>query len=892
MANATHQTQATSETDLASLITVVQIDAWRARIKAQYAFIKSDFALHSNPKRLFNAHSTFTDQLLVEIWHALNVNSDDALIAVGGYGRGELYPYSDIDLLILTREKTVTALNESENKQGDVEAFIGVLWDIGLNVGHSVRTLAECITEAQNDITVQTNLIESRLLVGKKSHYQTFEVKIANAIDLTTFFKAKIQEQDNRYAKYNDSAYSLEPNIKESPGGLRDLHAVLWLTRALQVREAQQNSAPLLPNPRESFLLVLQHHNLITPLEKRQILRHQQNLQRLRIRLHFLSNRREDRLLFDYQNALANDLGYVNTARKRASEQLMQSYYRSVKFISLMNEILVKSLQTYALDTKPIIKRINDDFEAHNHYLEVKNAALLVQKPSAILEAFLIWQTNTQLKGMGATLLRNMQRVKKLVNRDFRQNPVNRKLFIAILSQPHGVNHILRAMNRYGILGCYIPAFGKIIGQMQHDLFHVYTVDDHILNVLANLRRFAKPDLKHEFPLCSQLFAKFDAPHLLYLAALFHDIAKGRGGDHSTLGTVDARRFCQAHYLPKTDVELVAWLVEAHLKMSSTAQKLDLADPEVITQFAHFVKDERRLTALYLLTVADIRGTSPTVWNAWKARLLESLFYATRNALKDTEAYSDAMIHERKATASAKLEQYDLHLSAYQHLWQQFGEQYFSRYESNEIAWHSRLLTPHLHTLHTIVRARLSPNGEGIQIMIYTKDRSDLFARICNFFDRMAYTIVEAKIFTTDHGYALDSFVVLDTSGTAVSYQGLLKFIEVELTHKIETSNPLEAPLKGRISRQVKHMPIQTNIAITKNSESYQHQLNVIASDKPGLLATLAHILLNHGIVLHNAKINTLGNRAEDTFLISAANHDALSDTMITDLKKSLISEI
>jgi [protein-PII] uridylyltransferase len=892
LANVTLQTQVIAQTHQVSLVTIDQIDAWRARIKAQYAFIKSDFALNASPKRLFNAHSSFADVLLADIWHTLNVNQNNTLIAVGGYGRGELYPYSDIDLLILTHENITSDSTSSENKQSDVEAFIGVLWDIGLNVGHSVRNLAECMTEAHNDITVQTNLIESRLLVGKQSHYQAFAVSVANAIDLGTFFKAKIQEQDNRYTKYNDSAYSLEPNIKESPGGLRDLHTVLWLTRALQLSETQQSNVPTLPNPRESFLLVLQHHNLISLHEKRQILRHQQNLQRLRIRLHFLSNRREDRLLFDYQNALANDLGYVNTSRKRASEQLMQSYYRSVKFISLMNEILVKSLQTYALDNKPIVISINNDFEAHNHYLEVKNASVLAENPSTILEAFLIWQTNTQLKGMGPTLLRNMQRVKKLVNRDFRQNPFNRKLFIAILSQPNGVNHILRAMNRYGILGCYIPAFGKIIGQMQHDLFHVYTVDDHILNVLANLRRFAKPDLKHEFPLCTQLFAKFDAPHILYLAALFHDIAKGRGGDHSMLGTLDARRFCQAHYLPKADIELVAWLVEAHLKMSSTAQKLDLADPEVITQFAHFVKNERRLTALYLLTVADIRGTSPTVWNAWKARLLESLFYATTNALKDTKTYSDVMIHERKVTASAKLAHYDLHLSAYQHLWQQLGEQYFSRYESNEIAWHSRLLTPHLHTLHTIVRARLSPHGEGIQIMIYTKDRSDLFARICNFFDRMAYTIVEAKIFTTHHGYALDSFIVLDTSGSAVSYQGLLKFIEVELTHKIETSNPLEAPLKGRISRQVKHMPIQTNIAITKNSESYQHQLNVIASDKPGLLATLAHILLNNGIVLHNAKINTLGNRAEDTFLISGANNHVLSDDMIADLKKSLTSEI
>ena len=335
----------------------------------------------------------------------------------------------------------------------------------------------------------------------------------------------------------------------------------------------------------------------------------------------------------------------------------------------------------------------------------------------------------------------------------------------------------------------------------------MYTVDEHILNVLANLRRFAKPELKHEFPLCSQLFATFDAPHLLYLAALFHDIAKGRGGDHSTLGTVDATRFCKSHSLSKADTSLVAWLVAAHLQMSLTAQKSDLSDPAIIESFAHFVKDERRLTALYLLTVADIRGTSPLVWNAWKARLLVSLFHATKHALTHQSLYAQQAITKRKQEAVEKLIRYGLSAHSYEQLWAQFGENYFVRHESDEIAWHSRLLTPHLNTVKPIVRARLSPSGDGIQVMIYAKDQNDLFARICNFFDRMNYGIVEAKIYTTEHAYALDSFIVLDQSGKSVSYSGLLKFIEGELTQKLDESTPLEAPIKGRISRQVKHMP-------------------------------------------------------------------------------------
>jgi [protein-PII] uridylyltransferase len=413
-------------------------------------------------------------------------------------------------------------------------------------------------------------------------------------------------------------------------------------------------------------------------------------------------------------------------------------------------------------------------------------------------------------------------------------------------------------------------------------------VDEHILNVLANLRRFAKPELKHEFPLCSQLFESFEKPHLLYLAALFHDIAKGRGGDHSTLGTKDAKRFCKLHNLSKEDGNLVAWLVEAHLKMSSTAQKSDLSDPNIIEQFAKFVKTEKRLTALYLLTVADIRGTSPAVWNAWKARLLESLFYATKRVLNN-ETFSVAQaIATRQQEAAEKLAKYGLQPQSYQSLWDKLGSGYFVRYEPDEIAWQSRLLTPHVNTSNPIVRARLSPSGDGIQVMIYTRDQDDLFARICNFFDRMAYNIVQAKIYTTNHGYALNSFIVLDQSGKSVSYSGLLKFIETELTGKIVASNTLDAPLEGRVSRQVKHMPFATRVNIHKESGGITHTLEIVAGDRPGLLAKIAFIFLQLDVDLHNAKINTLGNRAEDSFLISAKQQQALNTAQIDALNDNL----
>lgn len=866
----------------------------RQALKDNFSALKADFSENSNTALLFKKRCKFIDQLLMSIWAEPLLGSGSCLIAVGGYGRGELYPYSDIDLLVLIPDQISpsdsTALNSS------IESLIGFMWDLGLDVGHSVRSLSECVIEANKDITVQTNLLESRLLTGNKIFYRSFLTSINDALDSVTFLKEKLKEQEQRHAKFNDTAYNLEPNIKEGPGGLRDLHMIAWIARSLSLAK-HLNLQHVGHTHATSIWLWLVKQKIISAQEARQIRHHEKKLQSLRTRLHFLSNRREDRLLFDFQNELATSLNYTNTPRKRASEQLMQSYYRSAKFIRLMNEILLKLLQQMLSPYPATVHSINENFEGHyrpleSKLLEAKAADLLQRQPSAILEAFLLLQQHPELNGMGATLLRQLLRAKKLVNRDFRQNKQNKTRFIEILSQANGVNHALRAMNRYGVLGNYIPAFGRIIGQMQHDLFHVYTVDEHILNVLANLRRFSKPDLKHEFPLCSQLFIEFDAPHLLYLAALFHDIAKGRAGDHSTLGTIDAIKFCKLHGLSKKDSALVAWLVEAHLKMSSVAQKTDLSDPSVIESFAQLVQNERRLIALYLLTVADIRGTSPLLWNAWKARLLESLFYATKRALADPIFHAKQTITARIKEASEKLTKFGISSSTYEPLWAQFGESYFVRHESDEVAWHSRLLTPHLYCVEPIVRARLSPLGDGIQVMIYTKDQDDLFARICNFFDRMRYNIVEAKIYTTDHAYALDSFIILDPEDKSAGYNDLLKFIESELTSKLDESISLESPLKGRISRQVKHMPIKTQVTISEEPESNNHKLDIIANDRPGLLATLAQQFLRYDIDLHIAKINTLGKRAEDTFLISAKNGRKLDSQQIRALQQALILEI
>ncbi|MFM9834702.1 MAG: [protein-PII] uridylyltransferase [Methylophilaceae bacterium] len=846
------------------------IQAWRETLKVQQQALAEAFFAHKNPTRLLKNHAKCVDRLLKSIWLKANIHAGFSLIAVGGYGREELFPYSDVDLLILVPEQ----ISETQNQE--IENLIGVLWDIGLNLGHSVRNLNECVAEAKNDVTVQTNLLEARLLCGSQPQYQTFTQAVTQNLNPPLFLTAKLQEQDNRHAKFNDTAYSLEPNIKESPGGLRDLHTILWIAQSQKIGKTWAELAK---------------NNVISNIELREIRRHERNLQTLRIRLHYLANRREDRLIFDFQNELASNLGFNNTEYKRASEQLMQGYYHSARYISLINEILLKTF-TANLAPKQAAIAINERFSAHVNLVEANEDHLFEKNPNAILECFLLLQQLPQLEGkeltLGPKLLRQLQTSKKWINKAFRQDNFNKQLFLSILLQPIGVNHSLRRMNRYGVLGQYIPAFGKIVGQMQHDLFHVYTVDEHIMNVLANLRRFSKAELKHEFPLCSELFASFAKPHLLYLAALFHDIAKGRGGDHSTLGAVDAKHFCKLHNLTKDDANLVAWLVDAHLQLSKIAQKSDLSDPAIIEQFASYVKTETRLTALYLLTVADIRGTSPVVWNAWKARLLESLFTETKRVLSNTGFSVKNAIELRQQEAAGKLAKYGLQTKSYEFFWENVGSAYFSRFDSDEIAWQSRLLTPHVFAEAPIVRARLSPNGDGIQVMIYTRDQDDLFARICNFFDRIAYNIGQAKIYTTQHGYALNTFIVLDSSGKSVSYSGLLKHIETELSEQIAMTLPLEAPLKGRLSRQVKHMPLATKIKITIDAASNNHSVDIITGDRPGLLAQIAFVFFRHEVDLHNAKINTLGNRAEDSFLISAKHNKPLSTEQINSLEEEL----
>lgn len=850
-----------------TVIAKEQLRHWRESLQLARRHIAQTYLAKPQAKRLLQQHTRLLDQLLRNIWQTYALPATVSLIAVGGYGRGEMFPHSDIDLLILMPD------NSDQLLQTEIESLIGTLWDIGLNIGHSVRTLEECLDEALRDVTIMTNLLEARCLTGHKAVFKTLMQSLHAQLDPSRFFTEKLREQQIRHAKFHDTAYNLEPNIKESPGGLRDLHMILWVARSQQLGSDWQH---------------LVQAGLLNGAQARQIRQHERLLQNLRIRLHLLAERREDRLVFDFQNTLADQMGYQTNAQKRASEQLMQGFYRSAKAIIIENEVLLKLMHARITPPETAATPVDEDFTLSQGLLSARAPDLFQRKPEAILRCFQLLQQHVSIAGFSAPLVRALQAAQSLINRDFRQRPLHKALFLQILQSREGVHRSLRRMTRYGILGRYIPAFGRVSAQMQHDLFHVYTVDEHTLNVLRNLRRFAKPDLQHEFPLCSQLFAAFNQPYLLYLAAIFHDIAKGRGGDHSLLGTLDARRFCQKHGLPKADTELVAWLVASHLKLSSTAQKSDLSDPEVIERFAQLVGSESRLTALYLLTVADIRATSPNVWNAWKAKLLESLFLQTRRVLQQS-LDTEAQLSLRKQEVLQKLSSFNLKEHSVQPLWQAFGANYFQRFDSDEIAWQSRLLIPHQLTQAAIVRARLSPSGDGIQVMIYSPDQKEVFARICHFFGSMQYNIVQAKIYTTAHSYALDNFIVLEPKTHQVSYNGLLKHIEQGLTDQLCHTVPMPSPIHGRVSRQVKHMPIPTQVSIRPVSAHHDHlqlqQLDVVANDRPGLLANMALILLHHDVALHHAKVNTLGNRVEDSFLISASDGQPLSETQMIALQ-------
>ena len=834
-------------------------DAYRSDKAALLAAMQSTGASTRGIRVLLRKLSSLAGNLLQTLWQRAQLPDDMALVAVGGFGRDQLFPYSDVDVLLLLPDGTAPEAGSALRTK--LEGFIGSCWDTGLEIGSSVRTVAECLAESAGDVTVQTSLLESRLVCGNAALFAEFQRQYRAQMNPQAFLVAKTLEMRQRHTKYENTPYSLEPNCKESPGGLRDLQMILWVSQA----------AGLGSNWKE-----LAASGMATAFEVRQIERNEALLCLIRARLHAAAGRHEDRLVFDLQTAVAESFGYRSQAPDgsrlpmRASESLMRRYYWAAKAVSQLSQILLLNIEERLNPSTHEPRPINERFFEKAGLIEVASDDLYTRDPHAILETFLLYQTTVGLKDLSARTLRALYNARGVMDSAFRRDPVNRGAFMRILQQPSGITHAMRLMNQTSVLGRYLWPFRRIVGQMQHDLFHVYTVDQHILMVLRNVRRFFMAEHAHEYPFCSQLAGGWDKPWILYVAALFHDIGKGRGGDHSQIGAEEVRRFCRQHGVDREDARLIEFLVREHLTMSTVAQKQDLSDPDVIGAFAHRVGNERNLTAMYLLTVADIRGTSPKVWNAWKGKLLEDLYRATLRTLGGRAPDAAAEIEARKREALVLLALNALPFEAHKALWATLDVSYFMRHDAADIAWHTRHLSRHVGGAKPVVRARQSLAGDGLQVMVYAADQADLFARICGYFDRVGFSILDARVHTANNGHALDTFQVVASSASEQPghYRELTHMVESDLMRVIEEGGPLPEPTRKRVSRRVKSFPVAPRVTLQPDEKAQRWLLAISASDRAGLLYLVARILAQHHLSVQLAKVSTLGERVEDTFLI------------------------
>ncbi len=826
-----------------------------------------------NVEPLLLEKSVFIDDILINCWnHFLKDQAQYlCLIATGGYGRNELFPCSDIDILILLKDADISTF------QDGLSEFSNFLWDIGLKPGQSVRTVAECLQQAAEDQTIMTNLLELRLITGNQLLFTELNKKFAHKELWSSkqYFAAKMQEQEKRYAKHHDTAYNLEPNIKEGPGGLRDLQNISWVFKH---------------HYKSSSLKELIQHELLSKHEYNELIAARNILWRIRFALHTLTQRSEDRLLFNHQRDLAQQFGFIDDNYDPDVEQFMQHYFKTVMELERMNEMLLQLFSENFFDTS-LVKQlypINNHFVSIDKYIEVKEFDTFEKNPLALLEIFLLLQQNPSLIGIRASTIRLIKKSLHLIDDSFRNNSNANQLFLAIFKAPHGVTHQLRQMNRYGLLAAYLPAFANIVARMQYDLFHIYTVDAHTLFVLRNLRRLSLEKHADELPFCNSVFAHILKPEILYLAALFHDIAKGMGGDHSVLGEVIARDFCIQHKLSNSDTKLIVWLVRNHLIMSVTAQKKDINDPAVIHKFALQIGNIEYLNHLYLFTVADIRGTNPSLWNSWKDSLLLELYTHTHGALhrglQNPIARSE-QLYENKQEAKDELIGLGISEATINKTWQRISDDYFLRYSSDEIAWHTIAIASTPESELPLVLLRPQNQRGSVEIFVYAKNTNNIFSLTANTLDQLSLTILDARIITISlietEQYVLNSFQVLEQSGDAI--KDLDRELRICQTLQKNLLNPETTGQLNihRESRQAKHFPIASKIYFHKDPLGRYTIIELITTDHAGLLATIGLMFNDLEIQLHDAKIATIGSRVEDMFYVTNMQLHPITDENI-----------
>ncbi|HEY0975226.1 MAG TPA: [protein-PII] uridylyltransferase [Solimonas sp.] len=825
---------------------------------------------------LVHARAHLVDEVLRAAWQKFLPDGAPGLtlVAVGGYGRGELLPHSDIDILLLHSGDAL------ETHRKGLEQMTAFGWDIGLEVGQSVRTVEECVSEAAKDVTVITNLLEARLLTGDADLFQAMQQALTpdQVWPVKAFFEAKKAEQAARYRKYDDTGYKLEPNVKESPGGLRDIHTIAWVAK-------RHFGAQTLSELRE--------HGFLTKQECDELFAGQDFLWRVRFALHMITNRREDRLLFDSQVKVAQLFGYEDNDKNKGVEQFMQLYYRTIKSLSCLNDMLLQLFEEAILrpDTgKP--EPLNARFQVRNGYLEAREETVFQRQPWALIEAFLLMQQHPKIEGIRAQTLRLMLRDGKLLTDETRRSVQARSLFIEMFREGRGLTRNLRRMNRYGVLGRYLPAFGRIVGLMQYDLFHTLTVDEHILYVLRNARRFAMQRFRHELPFCSEVMDRLPKPELLYLGAFWHDMAKGRGGDHSAIGSHEAIQFCLEHGLSHADAALVGWLVENHLLMSLTAQKQDLGDAEVITEFARKVGDRSRLDYLFLLTCADIRGTNPALWNSWRESLLKDLYKYSARVLDsgDTQPVEeDARMRETRERALPLLTQQGLDASVVQAQWARFDHEYFLRHTPAELAWHlPPLLAVQESELPLVLVDTVA--DRGMTVFVYTRDRDHLFGLSCGVLARLGLNILDARLHTSDDGFVLDSYVVMEGDNTPISNPMRGPEIQAALRKVLSDPEVSTVDVNRRASQRLKHFDTPTTVYFSQDEKRSRTVLELVTADQPGLLSLIGRVFQKRGILLDAAKIGTIGERAEDVFYITDRMHRPIVDEeVLEDLREVLV---
>jgi [protein-PII] uridylyltransferase len=855
-------------------------EACRSLLKQAQEELKTRFFEDEPVEALVHARARFTDVLLYTLWSErlpADLAAKLALVAVGGYGRGELHPHSDVDLLVLVPAPL------ADDSRTSLEQLVSFLWDIGLEVGHSVRTVAECAEESAADVGTMTTLMESRRLAGSADLVAAMRTALGpdRIWPVREFFEAKVREQQERHLKANDTAYNLEPNVKTGPGGLRDIQTIGWVAK-------RQFGAESLDE--------LVTHGFLTPSELRRLEQAQSLLWKVRFGLHVLSGRHEDRLLFDYQIQLAQTFGYEDGSYTLAVEQLMQRYYRTVIDVTLLNELLLQLFREAILSDDQPPRPLNPRFRVRNEYLEAVSDDVFGRYPSALLEMFVLLQQNPQIRGVRAGTIRAVLRSLWLIDEEFRQNPRNHRLFLEILRAPRGVTHELRRMNDYGVLGRYIPAFGRVIGRMQYDLFHVYTVDAHTLFVLSNLRRLAMSEFDHELPAVSAIFQQLPKPEIAYLGALFHDIAKGRGGDHSDLGAVDAEAFCLEQGMSRYDARLVAWLVKNHLLLSMTAQKQDIGDPQVVAEFARKVGDEVHLDYLYVLTCADVRGTNPKLWNSWKASLFSEFHERIKQALRrglETPIDQDELVREVQETARTMLRESGVRSDAVDRAWARLPTAYFMRHVPEEIVRHTRALSAaDAGADEPLVSVEPHSERGTTAVMIYAPHRRHGFARATAVLDQLGLNILDARITPAANGFSLDSYHVLEEDGSPITDAERRREIEQALWGSLQ--RPEEAPLvvSRRATRQMRVFKTPTQISITMDDRNQRSVLELIAGDRPGLLCDIGKVLWEERVDLHAAKISTLGARAEDVFYITDRKQEPLDEAASERLSARLVDAL